>query len=69
MLIKNHKIYEDFIDNAEKDELVHVESTVEPEEEHEIKYAIYAPIRPKASLSKMLKKAADSFLEVKYSEV
>ena len=70
MPIKNHKIYEDFIDNVEKDDIVSNAPSAEPEEEHEIKYAIYASIyKPKPGLYKMLKKTADSFLEVKYSEV
>lgn len=70
MLINDHKIYEDFIDNVEKDDIVSNAPSAEPEEEHEIKYAIYANIyKPKPGLYKMLKKTADSFLEVKYSEV
>ena len=69
MLIKDYKIYEEFIDNVEKDDLISDSPSAEPEEEHEIKYAIHATLRPNQAFAKMLKKAADSFLEVKYSEV
>ena len=69
MLIKDHKIYEEFIDNVENDDLISDTPSAEPEEEHEIKYAIHATLRPNQAFAKMLKKAADSFFEVKYSEV
>ena len=62
------RIFEDFIDNVEKDDIVSTSISNETEQ-YEIKYAIFASVRPKLALSKMLKKTADSFFEVKYSEV